>query len=96
MAFRASGASSRGTPTSRRKQARGVETDLRPGDLITYASDRRAADHVAFWLGDGRILHATRRDGVDGVLEEPEPAELRGVPRALVRLGPASEVSAER
>ena len=71
------------------------ETDLRAGDLVTYGPPE-AADHVAFWVGGGRILHATRRDGVDGVVEEDEPAELRERRRALVRLGPASEVSAER
>ena len=71
------------------------ETDLRAGDLITYGSPEQA-DHVAFWVGEGRILHSTRRDGVDGVVEEDEPAELRERRRALVRLGPVSEVSAER
>ena len=72
-----------------------AEDSLRPGDLVTYG-DGRAADHVAFWLGEGRILHSTQRDGVDGVVEEEEPAELREHRRALVRLGPASEVPAER
>jgi len=61
------------------------EDELRPGDLITYG-DAAGADHVAFWLGGGRILHATRREGVDGVVEEPEPDELRARRRALVRL----------
>src|SRR5260221_9870103 len=28
-----------------------------PGDLVTYGDD--VADHIAFWVGDGRILHAT-------------------------------------
>jgi cell wall-associated NlpC family hydrolase len=41
----------------------------RPGDLVTDG-DEVAADHVAFWLGGGRILHATGRDGVDAVVEE--------------------------
>ena len=62
-----------------------AEAALRPGDLVTYGDER--ADHVAFWLGDGRILHATRRDGVDGVVEEEEPEELRARRRATVRLG---------
>jgi cell wall-associated NlpC family hydrolase len=56
-----------------------------PGDLVSYG-DEAAADHIAFWLGDGRILHATRRDGVDGVLEEPEPGELRARRRRVFRL----------
>ena len=34
----------------------------RPGDLVVYGAGERA-DHVAFWLGDGKILHATARDG---------------------------------
>jgi cell wall-associated NlpC family hydrolase len=60
--------------------------DLRPGDLVTYGEPDAAADHVAFWVGDGRILHATRRDGVDGVVEEPEPAYLRARRRRAFRL----------
>ena len=60
------------------------DEDLRPGDLITYGD--AAADHVAFWLGSGRILHATGREGVDAVVEEPEPDELRACRRRLIRL----------
>jgi cell wall-associated NlpC family hydrolase len=71
------------------------EADLRTGDLVTYGPSE-GADHIAFWVGDGRILHATQRDGIDGVIEEREPAELRERRRALVRLGPDSEVSAGR
>jgi gamma-D-glutamyl-L-lysine dipeptidyl-peptidase len=56
--------------------------DLRPGDLISYGT--READHIAFWLGDGRILHATGRDEL-GVVEEDEPAELRARRRKIVR-----------
>jgi gamma-D-glutamyl-L-lysine dipeptidyl-peptidase len=63
------------------------EADLRAGDLITYGPPA-AADHIAFWVGAGRILHSTQRDGVDGVVEEDEPAELRERRRALLRLGP--------
>ena len=61
------------------------ESDARPGDLVTYG-DAASADHIAFWLGGGRILHATQRDGVDGVVEEDEPDELRERRRALFRL----------
>ena len=61
-----------------------AEEDLRPGDLITYGEE--SATHIAFWLGDGRILHSTRRDGVDGVVEEREPDDLRRRRRRLVRL----------
>jgi gamma-D-glutamyl-L-lysine dipeptidyl-peptidase len=63
------------------------EADLRPGDLVTYGSQPGGpATHVAFWLGDGRILHSTERDGANGVLEEPEPEDLRARRRKLVRL----------
>lgn len=63
----------------------GVEVDeLRPGDLVTYGGE--AADHIAFWLGAGRILHATGRDGGIGVVEEDEAPSLRARRRKLVRL----------
>jgi cell wall-associated NlpC family hydrolase len=54
-----------------------------PGDLISYGEP---VDHVAFWLGDGRILHSTQRDGVDGVVDEREPEELRVRRHAAFRL----------
>jgi len=56
----------------------------RPGDLISYGEE--TADHIAFWLGGGRILHSTQRDGVNGVLEEPEPEVLRARRRRVFRL----------
>ena len=62
------------------------EAELRPGDLVTYGPSA-GADHIAFWVGDGRILHASGRDGVHRVVEEDEPLELRDRRRALVRLG---------
>jgi gamma-D-glutamyl-L-lysine dipeptidyl-peptidase len=62
------------------------EDELRLGDLVTYGPPE-GADHIAFWVSDGRILHATGRNGVDSVVEEPEPADLRERRRALVRLG---------
>jgi hypothetical protein len=72
------------------QEAAGVAVDAgeeRQGDLVTYGEAR--ADHVAFWLGAGRILHATARDGL-GVVEEDEPDELRSRRRRVVRLsGPA-------
>jgi len=64
-----------------------AEADLRPGDLITYGDEARTTD-VAFWLGDGRIIHSTQREGVDGVVEEPEPDEMRRKRRRRVRLNP--------
>jgi gamma-D-glutamyl-L-lysine dipeptidyl-peptidase len=72
-----------------------TENELRTGDLVTYGPPE-GAGHVAFWIGGGRILHATRREGVDGVVEEGEPGELLASRRALVRLGPASDLAAWR
>jgi cell wall-associated NlpC family hydrolase len=72
-----------------------AETELRSGDLVTYGPPE-GADHIAFWVGDGRILHATGRDGVDCVVEEEEPADLRVRRRALVRLGHAPDQPARR
>jgi gamma-D-glutamyl-L-lysine dipeptidyl-peptidase len=68
------------------------ERDARPGDLVTYddgdGGDR--ATHVAFWLGDGRILHSTEREDVNGVVEEHEPDHLRANRRRFVRLKTAA------
>jgi gamma-D-glutamyl-L-lysine dipeptidyl-peptidase len=61
------------------------DDELRIGDLITYGDDA-GATHIAFWLDDGRILHSTERDDANGVVEEPEPADLHARRRRLVRL----------
>ena len=58
--------------------------DLRPGDLLAYGDSE--VTHIAFWLGDGWILHASGREGVMRVLEEPEPEELRARRRKALRL----------
>jgi gamma-D-glutamyl-L-lysine dipeptidyl-peptidase len=52
------------------------ESQLRAGDLVLFGPAERA-DHVAFWLGEGRILHATGRERVNRVVEEPL-ADARG------------------
>ena len=62
------------------------EAALGAGDLVTYGTSD-GADHIAFWVGGGRILHATGREGVARVVEEDEPAELRARRRAFVRFG---------
>jgi gamma-D-glutamyl-L-lysine dipeptidyl-peptidase len=54
-----------------------------PGDLVMYGDP---VDHVAFWVGGGVILHSTGRDGGIGVVEEPEPPELRVRRTRFVRL----------
>jgi cell wall-associated NlpC family hydrolase len=96
MAFRACG---RLVPRDADQQEEAGErlsnADLRAGDLVTYGSPE-GADHIAFWVGNGRILHATRREGVDGVVEEEEPRELRERRRALVRLGPGADLPGGR
>jgi cell wall-associated NlpC family hydrolase len=56
----------------------------RRGDLVTYG--REATTHIAFWLGEGRILHAA---GGRGVVEELEPDDLRAIRRRFVRFPPA-------
>jgi gamma-D-glutamyl-L-lysine dipeptidyl-peptidase len=62
----------------------GVEvSDPEVGDLVTYGDP---VVHVAFWAGEGRILHSTGRDGGVGVVEEPEPEALRVRRRRVVRL----------
>jgi hypothetical protein len=62
------------------------EHELRPGDLVSYGPADGAADHVAFWLGGGRILHATGRVDAAAVLVEDEPAPLRTRRRRTFRL----------
>jgi cell wall-associated NlpC family hydrolase len=57
--------------------------ELERGDLITYGEP---VDHIAFYVGDGRILHSTGRDDGIGVVEEPEPEYLRARRHKLIRL----------
>jgi cell wall-associated NlpC family hydrolase len=57
----------------------------RYGDLATYGDE--GVTHVAFWLGDGRILHAA---GGREVVEEDEPDGLRAIRRGFVRLSTRS------
>jgi L-alanine-DL-glutamate epimerase-like enolase superfamily enzyme len=59
--------------------------ELLPGDLITYGAGSRA-EHIAFWLGDGQIVHSTQRDGRNGVLVEDEVDLLRNNRRSAFRL----------
>ena len=61
------------------------ESAAQRGDLITYGEGDHAT-HVAFWLGDGRILHATDREGVHRVVAEEEPETLRRTRRFVIRL----------
>ena len=59
----------------------------RYGDLATYGPERTT--HIAFWLGEGRILHAA---GGRFVVEEEEPEALREIRRGFVSLRPSNEV----
>jgi cell wall-associated NlpC family hydrolase len=63
------------------------EADARPGDLVTYSEDGEArATHIAFWLGEGRILHSTEREDANGVVDEIEPEHLKKMRRRMIRL----------
>ena len=55
------------------------------GDLVIYG--REKATHIAFWVGEGRIVHAA---GSRSVVEEQEPAELREIRRGFFRLEPSA------
>jgi gamma-D-glutamyl-L-lysine dipeptidyl-peptidase len=45
-------------------------SEAQPGDLVCFGEPGRA-HHIGFWVGDGCILHATGREGVNAVVEEP-------------------------
>jgi gamma-D-glutamyl-L-lysine dipeptidyl-peptidase len=64
-----------------RQEEAGREVSLRqahPGDLVCYG------DHIAIWVGEGRIVHASSEHGK--VVEEPHPAELKARVRTVRRL----------
>jgi cell wall-associated NlpC family hydrolase len=82
MAYRAAGALIPRDARQQQEAAEHVETP-EPGDLAFYGDG--FVDHVAFWLGDGWILHATGRDAL-GVLDEPEPAQLTAGRRGFFRV----------
>ena len=56
------------------------ESEARRGDLVCFGEPGHA-DHIAFWLGEGRILHATAREGTNAVVEE----SLRNVAERRIR-----------
>jgi gamma-D-glutamyl-L-lysine dipeptidyl-peptidase len=60
------------------------ERDTKPGDLVFIGPPGRA-HHVAFWLGEGRILHATEREDVSGVVEEDLDRARSGDPVRFAR-----------
>jgi cell wall-associated NlpC family hydrolase len=39
--------------------------EMKPGDLIYYADSRGTVNHVAMYIGKGKIVHAAnRRNGI--------------------------------
>ena len=70
--------------SDQQEEAGELVSEPQPGDLVTYGDPDARADHIAFWLGNGRILHATGRDGGIGVVEELEPAFLQARRRRWV------------
>jgi cell wall-associated NlpC family hydrolase len=52
--------------------------EAQPGDLLCYG------DHIAIYLGDGEIVHASSEHG--GVVREPQPAELEARLRTVRRV----------
>jgi cell wall-associated NlpC family hydrolase len=62
-----------------------AEPSPRRGTLVTYGDEGGSrATHIAFWLSDGCILHASGSAG--RVFEEREPARLIPVRRRVFRL----------
>jgi cell wall-associated NlpC family hydrolase len=69
-----------------KQEEAGREVALRqahPGDLLCYG------DHIAIWVGDGRIVHASSEAGK--VVEEPHPADLQARLRTIRRLYEAED-----
>jgi cell wall-associated NlpC family hydrolase len=67
--------------SAEQQETAGREVSLRqvqPGDLVCYG------DHIAIWVGEGRIVHASKDAGK--VVEEPHPAELKSRVRTVRRL----------
>ena len=68
------------------QETAGREVSLRqanPGDLLCYG------DHIAIWVGEGRIVHASSDHGK--VVEEPHPADLKARLRTVRRLYEAED-----
>jgi cell wall-associated NlpC family hydrolase len=62
-------------PRTSREQARvgqPVDVDfgaLLPGDILLFAEPNEAISHVAIYVGDGRIIHASSARGAVGYLD---------------------------
>ncbi len=73
--------------------ARKVDPEkIRPGDLITYTPGKisklleNPGIHIAFWLGDGKILHSFGWGDYKCVLIHLEPRYLREQRRRVLRI----------
>jgi cell wall-associated NlpC family hydrolase len=87
MALRAVGVLVRRDAHEQEADAAPIESPaVQAGDLVTYGTP--VADHIAFWLGDGQILHATDRAGVHRVVAEYEPPDLAASRRGFWRVTP--------
>lgn len=68
----------------------GVEVsfyDMQPGDILCYADNSGYYYHVALYIGDGRMVHAsTRRNSI-----EEDPADGMGMPGTVRRILPDGE-----
>ena len=62
-------------PRTAREQARTGESvaldysAFRPGDMLFFAEPKEAVSHVAIYVGDGRIIHASSAMGKVGYLD---------------------------
>ena len=71
--------------TSGQMSVRGTQVslqDAQPGDLMFYTDQWGTIDHVAIYMGDGKILHASRTFGQVGVSAynySSEPLMIRNV-----------------
>jgi cell wall-associated NlpC family hydrolase len=76
-----------------------VESQLRPGDLVTFGSKRRIS-HIGIYVGEGRFVHASTKAGhvIESKLDRP-PSPLikpwRGVRRVIVT-GDSAVVAPEK
>lgn len=67
-------------------------SDLQPGDLVFFDSDRRknSADHVGMYIGNGQFIHNSRAAGkatVDSLLDENYSGRWMGGRRPVGMLG---------
>lgn len=92
-------------PRTAREQARSGtsvprdQTQLRPGDLVTFGSATHPISHIGIYVGDGRFVQASSRAG--RVIETPLNRQLihgakpwRGAQRVMNALDPMAALAA--